>query len=191
MKATTSAALLAALVSLASAQDHDRPPPPPRPGPPGPILGALDANKDGIISADELSKASANLAALDKNSDGQITIDEVIPPRPPRDGDASGNDEAPPESYDQPAGGDGNEDHPKPPPPPLFAALDLNHDGIISAEELQSAAESLKKLDKNGDGQLTPEETHPAGRPQGPPPEGGAPRRGGEGPQATRGNRGR
>jgi hypothetical protein len=52
------------------------------------------------------------------------------------------------------------------PPPPIFEALDLNHDGIISADEIAKASESLKKLDKNGDGQLTRDELRPP-RPEG------------------------
>lgn len=41
---------------------------------------------------------------------------------------------------------------------PLVLALDTNHDGIIDAAEINNATNSLKTLDKNGDGQLTPEE---------------------------------
>ena len=56
-------------------------------------------------------------------------------------------------------------------------ALDTNHDGILSAEEIANAPASLKKLDKNGDGQLTEEELRP------PPPGGrGGPPRGQPGP---------
>lgn len=47
------------------------------------------------------------------------------------------------------------------PPPPIIEALDLNHDGVISADEIAVAAQSLKKLDKNGDGVLTPDELRP------------------------------
>src|SRR3954447_19385329 len=54
----------------------------------------------------------------------------------------------------------------RPPQPPIIAALDLNHDGIIDADEISKASESLKKLDKNGDGNLTPEELRPQ-RPDG------------------------
>ena len=49
----------------------------------------------------------------------------------------------------------------KPPVPPLIAALDVDHDGTISAPELADAPESLKTLDKNGDGELSPEELRP------------------------------
>ena len=44
---------------------------------------------------------------------------------------------------------------------PIIEALDLNHDGIIDADEIAKASESLKKLDKNGDGKLTPDEYRP------------------------------
>ena len=47
------------------------------------------------------------------------------------------------------------------PMPPLFVALDVNHDGVIDADEIAKASESLKALDKNGDGKLTPEELRP------------------------------
>ena len=56
-------------------------------------------------------------------------------------------------------------------------ALDTNHDGILSAEEIANASASLKTLDKNGDGQLTEDELRP------PPPGGrGGPPRGQPGP---------
>jgi hypothetical protein len=42
--------------------------------------------------------------------------------------------------------------------PPFFAMLDGNHDGAVDKKELKHA---LKKLDKNGDGKLTPDELRP------------------------------
>ena len=54
-----------------------------------------------------------------------------------------------------------------PPPSPIIETLDLNKDGIIDAGELAKALESLKTLDKNGDGKLTGDEYHPP-RPGGP-----------------------
>ena len=41
---------------------------------------------------------------------------------------------------------------------PIIEALDLNHDRLIDAAELAKASESLKKLDKNGDGKISREE---------------------------------
>jgi len=65
------------------------------------------------------------------------------------------------------------------PPPPVIAALDANHDGVIDADEIASASAALKTLDINGDGQLTRDELRPQGRPpgadrQGPPPGAGS-----------------
>jgi len=45
---------------------------------------------------------------------------------------------------------------------PVLEALDLNHDGVLDADELAKAPASLKALDKNGDGKLTPDEYRPA-----------------------------
>ena len=42
--------------------------------------------------------------------------------------------------------------------PPLMAALDANRDAIIDAEEIENAPAALRKLDRNGDGKLTPDE---------------------------------
>ena len=68
------------------------------------------------------------------------------------------------------------------PPPPLMQALDVNHDGVIDADEIANAPAALKMLDANGDGKLTRDELRPPrpsqdggpesgyGRPPGPPP---------------------
>jgi hypothetical protein len=53
------------------------------------IIGALDANHDGVIDADEIANASAALKKLDKNGDGKLTRDEFLgkpPGRPPMGG---------------------------------------------------------------------------------------------------------
>ncbi len=51
-------------------------------------------------------------------------------------------------------------------------ALDTDHDGELSPDEIKAAPATLKLLDLNSDGKLTFEEL----RPQGPPPGGGPPR---------------
>jgi hypothetical protein len=131
------------------------------PGPGGPVGGrpplplivrALDANGDGIIDASEMANAVAALKSLDKNGDGQLTEDEFL--GPPPGGDRPGNG---------PPGDNRGEDGPgpgprRPPIPRLVRVLDTDGDGIISADEIAKAVESLKTLDKNGDGRLTPEE---------------------------------
>ena len=80
----------------------------------------------------------------------------------------------------------------RPPPAPLMAVLDANHDGVINADEIANASASLKALDKNNDGQLTQEELRPpvrdgmGGGPDGPPNGPNGPRGGGNRP--PRGN---
>lgn len=49
----------------------------------------------------------------------------------------------------------------RPPPSPLMEALDRDHDGILSAQEISGAAAALLELDTNKDGQLTRDELRP------------------------------
>ncbi len=60
------------------------------------------------------------------------------------------------------------QDGPMRPPHPVMDALDKDGDHVISEEEINNAAASLKALDKNGDGKLTDDEIRPP-RPDGPP----------------------
>lgn len=75
-----------------------------------------------------------------------------------------------------PGGQHGNRDRGhRPPPSPVMLALDTNHDGILSAEEIANASKALLTLDKNHDGQLTPDELRPARPPGGKPGDGPGP----------------
>jgi hypothetical protein len=158
-----------------------------------PIIAALDLNKDGIIDADEISKASKSLLKLDKNGDGKLTEYRPKPPGggPPGGKGGKGGQGGPgggkggpgkggPDGPDGKGGGPGGPGGPdgKRPAPPIIAALDLNGDGVIDADEISKAADSLKTLDKNGDGKLTEEELHPP-RPDGPGGPGGPGGKGG------------
>jgi hypothetical protein len=59
-----------------------------------------------------------------------------------------------------PGHGPGRHGH-RPPLPPIIAALDANHDGVIDESEIANAASVLKTLDRNGDGKLTYDELLP------------------------------
>ena len=61
----------------------------------------------------------------------------------------------------------GPDDRPRP-PHPVMDALDADHNGEISEEEINNATTALKSLDKNSDGKLTDDEIRPP-RPEGGP----------------------
>jgi EF hand len=120
-------------------------------------------NSNKMILAMLMLGSSVWLAAA-QPSDGQR------PPPPdgaPQDGAPPGG--GPPEGGGPggPGGGPGpGMRHHRPPPLPIILALDTNHDGVIEADEIANAPAALKTLDKNGDGQLTPDEympPHPPG----------------------------
>ena len=56
-----------------------------------------------------------------------------------------------------------------PPMNPVIELLDADHNHEISSEEIANATAVLKKLDRNQDGRLTPDEFHPAGAGEGRP----------------------
>lgn len=121
-----------------------RGPGPHGPGPhfPPPVIAALDLNKDGTISADEIAQAATSLKALDKNGDGKLDFEELHPGRPA-------------DAPTPPAGAVRARRN------PVMLALDANGDGELSAAEIANAPTSLKALDTNKDGQLTPDELRP------------------------------
>ena len=172
---------LAVGLSAFNMSAQDEPPRGPRPGGPDgprreghhrmmipPLVVALDANKDGTISADELANASAALKSLDKNGDGAVQMEELRP-KPPEGEGKEGERKGPPPGGPRPEGerkgprpgGQGPEGNFHPPTPPVIGALDANGDKTISADEIANASAALKKLDKNGDGQLQKEEMRP------------------------------
>ena len=122
--------------------------PPPLP----PIITIFNPDQEGTIPA-AIPNAPALLRQLDRNNDGSLSADEYLPARP-------GGGVGPP-----PGGTAGD-----PVLPPIISALDTNRDGIIDAAEIAVASDILKKLDRNGDGKLTVDETlgGPAGGPSSP-----------------------
>ncbi|MCA9079224.1 MAG: hypothetical protein KDA58_01645 [Planctomycetaceae bacterium] len=119
----------------------------PGPGGPGrggfrppvnPLVEALDADKDGEISAEEIEGAAAALKKLDKDGDGKLSGEEIRPPRP---------------SFGGPGGAGGG-----------FSAEgmiarfmenDKDGDGVLTAEELgERGARMMENGDKNKDGKL-------------------------------------
>jgi hypothetical protein len=155
-----------------------------------PLVAALDVNRDGTLDAAELSNAPAALKRLDANSDGQLSREEFAPRRPGRPGQPP-----PPPAPDgasdaeTPAPGTpGQIPPPLRPAPPFMAALDVDHNSVLDADEIANAAAALLTLDTNQDGQLTPDEYRPSPRHAGP--RGGHSEQGqGAQPRGPRGHR--
>jgi len=129
--------LMVLALAAGGLQAQDAKPPGNRPPPPV-LLKALDGDKDGSLSAEEIANSSTALLELDKNEDGKLSPREISPP-PKRKG--------------------------KNPPPKgplvIVKALDLDKDRFLSAEEIEDAPESLAVLDKNGDGTISKAELKP------------------------------
>jgi hypothetical protein len=107
------------------------------------VLDVLDANHDYVISASEIAAAPAALRKLDRNGDGALTAEECGMRA------ISGTQDL--ERLRTVFMGAN----------PVLAALDSDHDAVISASEIESAAAALKRLDLNGDGKLLPVEVAP------------------------------
>jgi Ca2+-binding EF-hand superfamily protein len=142
-------------------------------------LLALDRNGDGQLTADELQPRPENagasaddlvtqLMSFDKNSDGMLTTDE-LPARMQnifQRGDADHDSKLTPDeiramaSHQGMPAGSQRSGNGATRMDPLLNALDTDHDGVISGAEIAAADKSLATLDKDGDGNIKPDEMH-------------------------------
>jgi Ca2+-binding EF-hand superfamily protein len=109
------------------------------------VLGALDVDQDNMLSAAEIENAPSALRKLDLNHDGRLSAEECgLKLDPNLDPLLLGNVRLMFMRIH-----------------PVLAALDRNHDGVISEDEIRNAAASLRTLDANADGKLTEYELRP------------------------------
>jgi hypothetical protein len=158
------------------------------------VIQALDTNHDGIIEADEIANAPQTLKTLLESGSTALNIRDLLGPPPPRPGwgppqggapttTGTQTSQNPPPPPDQGAQADGQGGPPSGPPPgqngpgrhhrvpPVIAALDANHDGIIDASEIANAAQSLGTLLESGSTALNiPDLLGPPPPGMGPPP---------------------
>jgi Ca2+-binding EF-hand superfamily protein len=106
-----------------------------------------DSNRDGVLDGTELRALAAEQAAASGPGEG--------PGGEGRGGREGRGPGGPGRGSGGPGGGFSPFDL-------AAAALDANHDGEISAAEIDNAATSLRTLDKNGDGRITEDEVRPA-----------------------------
>ena len=151
-------AMLVASAGIMMAQDT----PPPRGGdrrdgpgqgnfrlPPLAIMEAIDADKDGKLSAAEIKTADESLRKLDKNTDGKLSADEIgWPPQFGGFGRGGGGGRG---GRGGPPGGRGGEQASRGLAERIMKR-DSNADGKISKDELPRSMNRLfARTDRNGD----------------------------------------
>jgi Ca2+-binding EF-hand superfamily protein len=119
------------------------------------VLGVLDADHDGVISAAEIANAPAALRSLDRNHDGKLSPSECGQTFADSLAEGARIEAKLDPQFLKLARLGFMRSH------PVLAALDADHNGEISASEIQNATAALKGLDKNGDGRLTQDEILP------------------------------
>ena len=154
--ALTVALAMGAAAGLAWRQERDPMQGGRGPGGPGmsPVFAALDADRDGTVSAAELVGAPVALKTLDRNGDGQLSADEIRPAFGPGGPGGRG------------PGGRGGRDEPGETPPTspdeLTATLmgfDRNNDGKLTRAEVPERLQGLfDRVDADKDNTLTADE---------------------------------
>lgn len=121
--------------------------------PVSPLMTALDVDKDGKLSKEEIANAAKALAALDKNEDGVLDTEELAPSRGGRGGGRQGGG--------RPGGGGGDWD-----PSAIvdrIMARDTDKDGKLSKEEGgERMAGRFDEMDGDKDGFITRKEIEEA-----------------------------
>ena len=126
-----------------------------------PIVIALDKDKDGALSAEEIAGASAALLTLDKDADGKLSAEEIRPAMQQRG-------ESPHQIAER-----------------TLESFDKNKDKKITADELPERMKAMiGRADADKDGAVTEEELEKMIQKETPPPAppGGGPRPEGEPP---------
>jgi Ca2+-binding EF-hand superfamily protein len=138
------------------------------------VLVAVDANQDGVISAEEIAAAPAKLKALDRNHDGVIDTAELMPAGRGRGDGGEGGRE----------GREGGGGGPATSADELVATLmafDANHDGQLVKSELPERMQPLfDRADANKDGKLSVDEIRKSAQSSANAASGGARGEGGE-----------
>jgi hypothetical protein len=125
-----------------------------RTGPPGFALReALDKDRDGKISTDEIQAAAASLKTLDRNSNGKLEADEIG--WPPQFGGGGGRGRGGRGGGFGPGGFGGRGGAPPVDFSKRIMSRDADRDGKVSSDELPRSMRSVLKLaDQNNDASI-------------------------------------
>ncbi len=122
-----------------------------------PVLAALDADKDGVISKSEINNAAAALRKLDKNGDGELDAEEMRPTRSEGGRSRGGAPDGGPggERGGRSGGAGGMMDR--------IMSQDKNQDGKLSKDEVdERMLPMFDRLDANSDGSIDKSEIEAA-----------------------------
>jgi len=114
----------------------------------GPLMAALDADRDGELSAEEIANAAEALKTLDADGDGRLSREELRPrfPGPGGPGGFGGPGRGGPG-----AGGPGAGNFVE-----RIMSFDADGDGSVTKEELPGPMQRmLQRADTDGDGALS------------------------------------
>ena len=165
-------------LSMAQPPEGDRPGSPPpegrqerprdggpdgRPRFPNPVLEAIDADKNGELSAEEIANAATALKTLDKNNDGKLDMAETRPNfegmgrgfgGPPGGGPRFEGGFGGGPGFGGGQGGGGSEEMMN-----RLIAMDANKNGKLEKDEVPERMQSMfTRADKNEDGAIDKEE---------------------------------
>lgn len=113
------------------------------------LLAALDADRNGALSAREIQESAKRLRAGDRDGDGRLTKDEIPTRIDVHIERGPGAGPGPAVDYSAPIA------DAAPTAPRWFQHMDSNTDGDISPREFLGAPETFQRLDTDADGLLS------------------------------------
>lgn len=120
--------------------------------PGGPLMAALDTNRNGVLESDEIDQAIVALRKLDRNEDGKLTLPELFGGRPSGDRPPGGRpfEGRPPREGE---GRRGDAEMRREQMMNRFNEADSNDDGKLSrAEAPERMKQGFDRIDSNSDG---------------------------------------
>ena len=130
--------------------------------PEGTRVITLNADGDDPIEVADLPpELRSLLSPADADGDGRASAAELLAAMMAAQGAEPRGEQENAEGREVPAPGTGHDGESPQAPIPLMATFDTDQDGTVSETEIESAAQSLRKRDSDGDGRISPNEFRP------------------------------